>query len=148
MSELFIKIEDKNDIKQSVSELFGLDLPISGGWGYDEQSAICIKSLDKSKEEMFLLLGSLRANVELSALKAEDERFGGINPSIKSIEEVGGFVKVTFSIEAMRKNIYNELINEYKEGYGKADFDIAAHFEKRKQASIKEDMICYFQLQL
>ncbi len=118
MSKLFATIKDKGEVRKNIKDVFGLDLDISGSWGHDEQSAVCVHSFEKSKEEFFTLFASLRANIELNVLKPPNEQYGGINPSIKSIEKVGDYIKVTFLIEAMPKATYNELINEYKEGYG------------------------------
>lgn len=143
MSE-FVKITDKGDIRKIIKDTFNADLDISGGWGYDEKSAVIVHSLHVDKEQFFGMFATIKATIELSILKQEDERYSGINPSIKNIETLGDFTKVDFEISAIKKQTYNELIKEYKDGYGKRDFDLEKHFEKRKSATLHANMTCWF----
>lgn len=147
MSDIFEKIED-NNIKEAIKNTFDMDLDISGGWGYDKESAVKIHSLNIKKEEFFQLFASIRANIELNILKHENERYGGINPTIKSIQNVDGYFRVCYEIQAMKKSVYNEIIKEYKQGYGKSDFDIQAHFDKRKSATQHFDFECWYLMDL
>lgn len=147
MSE-FIKITEKGDIRKIIKDTFSVDLDISGGWGYDEKSAVIVHSLHVDKEQFFGMFATIKATIELSILKQEEERYSGINPSIKNIEKIRDFTKVDFEISAIKKRIYDELIKEYKDGYGKKEFDIEKHFKKRKSATLHVDMTCWFLMDL
>lgn len=144
MSEIFTKIKDDSDIRKIIKDTFDTDLDISGGWGYDKKSATIVHSLHVKDEQFFQLFANIRATIELNILKQEDEKYGGINPSIKEITNDDKYKKVIFDISAIKKSTYNKLIKEYKEGYGKADFDIKKHFEKRKNETLHVNMECWF----
>ncbi|PID47841.1 MAG: hypothetical protein CR967_02970 [Proteobacteria bacterium] len=144
MSDIFVKIQDNKNIKQSIKDTFNVDLDVSGGWGYDKSSALIVHSLNVKDEQFYQLFASIRATIELNILKEKEDKYAGINPSIKSILKEENHTKVIFHITAIKQNTYNELIKEYKQGYGKKDFDIQAHFEKRKKATLKLEMTCWF----
>ncbi len=133
-------------IKQIIKESFGVELDISGDWGHTKGTALIVHNLKGKEEDFFPIFASMRANYELNLLKDEDEKYAGINPAVKNIDKVDGYQKITFTIQAIKKSIYNELINEYKQGYGKKDFDIGAHFKKRKEATEVFEQVCWFRV--
>jgi hypothetical protein len=77
-------------------------------------------------------------------------RYGAINANEKSREESksedGIFNKVTYTITAMQEDLYNAFIKEYKEGYGKEDFDLNDHFKRREEATLTREVVHYFEV--
>ena len=56
------------------------------------------------------------------------------------------FHRVTYTVTAMKESLYNAFVDEYKEGYGKADFDLADHFERRKEATLERKITYWFDI--
>jgi hypothetical protein len=79
-----------------------------------------------------------------------ENRYGGINANEKAREEnksdTGIFHKVTYEITGIKEDLYNAFIKEYKEGYGKEAFDLNAHFQHRKEATLTRKVIHYFEV--
>jgi hypothetical protein len=46
----------------------------------------------------------------------------------------------------MQESTYNQFINEYKENYGKEDFDLEVHFNKRKATTLIREVIHWFEV--
>lgn len=129
------------DISGLILEVFDVKLDISGGWGYDHKSVVVVNSLDMPIDQFLNLFASLRANIELNLTLEEDERYGGINVHFLDGEQFSienkTFDHIKFEITAMREKEYAKVIQEYKDNYGKnKDFDMEAHFQKRKELSI------------
>lgn len=137
---VFKEVEKVKNIKKVVKNLFDVELDISGGWGYDVESAVIINSLDVPIGQFMNLFATLRSNVEMNFDKSSDERYGGINLSLKEekrIEKNGNRYNIaTFEISAMNEKRYAEFIKEYKENYGKKAFDLNSHFGRRKEATL------------
>jgi len=45
----------------------------------------------------------------------------------------------------MKETIYANFINEYKENYGKKDFDLTAHFKAREAATLTREVTQWFE---
>ena len=52
----------------------------------------------------------------------------------------------TYEITGIKEDLYNIFIKEYKEGYGKEDFDMSDHFKKRKDATLIREVVYYFEV--
>jgi len=46
----------------------------------------------------------------------------------------------------MKEDLYTAFIKEYKEGYGKENFDLIEHFKKRKEATLTREVTHYFKV--
>lgn len=142
MSRVCNKIENK-DIKEFIKQTFDLSLDIKGGWGYDKENAV-IYSSNMKKEEFFQLFASIRANTELNIFQIESEKYGGINPTIEDIQNIGEYEKVIFKIKAIKKDRFSKLVQEYKDSHQKSSFDIEEHFKQREKATLKLKSSCWF----
>jgi hypothetical protein len=135
--EQIIPIEN---MKDELKEVFEVDMDISGGWGYDHNTAIVVHSLKSSLEQFVHTFASIRANIEMNLTLDEDSRYGGINVNFEESKkfeiENRVFDVLTFKITAMKEKDYAEFIAEYKENYGKKEFDMQEHFNRRKEATI------------
>ena len=141
MSSLkFKELEKLDNIKEVVQNLFDVELDISGGWGYSKDSALVIHSLSMPIEQFMSLFATLRANVEMNLTLDSEERYGGITVNLESEESISienkNFTLATFKITAMRETTYANFIKEYKENYGKKEFDLTEHFKKRKEETL------------
>jgi len=80
------------------------------------------------------------AYLEMNMTLPEKERFGSINLNETQREEIvegkQRYHRVVYEITAMKEETYATFIDEYKEGYGKEDFDMEAHFRRRKEATL------------
>ena len=136
----FKELEKLDNIHDVIKNLFEIDLDISGGWGYDEQSAVHINNLNMPIEQFMNLFATLRANIEMNYNLSKDERYGGITLTLQEKNRISMdnkiYTQVTFKISAINENVYAKFIKEYKENYGKKEIDIAEHFRKRKEHTL------------
>lgn len=149
-SKEFQQIEEVDNIKEVIKNLFDVSLNISGGWGYTEKNATIIDSLEGVEIDQFLhMFASIRANIEMNATLEKDDRYGAINLSFKDKKSIminsKTYSVITFAITAMKEKDYASFIQEYKDGYGKKEFDLAKHFERRKQSTIEREVDYWFE---
>lgn len=130
-----------DDISGVIEDIFGVKLDISGGWGYDNNSALEVKNLKIPQEQFFQMFSSMRANIEMNLTLEDDSRYGGINVTQLEHKEFSienqNYDVVTFKITAMKEKDYNHYIKEYKENYGSCKFDLDKHFKGRQEATIE-----------
>jgi hypothetical protein len=146
----FKQIEPVDEISKVIQDVFGVKLDISGGWGYSHKSPVIVNSLEMPIDQFLNMFATIRANIEMNLTLEEDERYGGINISFLEGEqftvENQTFDHIRFEITAMPEQEYAKLIQEYKDNYGKnRDFDMDAHFKKRKELTIKIESDFWFQ---
>lgn len=146
----FKQIENVDDMSQIIQEVFGVKLDISGGWGYDHRHPVIVNSLDMPIEQFLNMFANIRANIEMNLTLEEDERYGGINVHFLDGEQFSienkTFDHIRFEVTAMKEKEYAKVIQEYKDNYGKnADFDMDAHFKRRKELTIKLESDFWFQ---
>ena len=136
----FEKIKDESNIQEVIKSAFGVDLNIDGGWGYDTNSAIVVKSLEMPKKQFIQLFATIRATIQMNLLLDEESRCTGINPKRLETKNQSvnnkNYEKVIFEISAMNEKKYASFIQEYKKGYGNSDFDLENHFKRRKEDTI------------
>ena len=139
---LFKQIPSDEPITEVIKAAFDTDLPVEGGWGYTRDLATAFT--DNPQElpitQLEHMLASMRAYLEMNMILPKEERYGSINLNEKSREEIVEgeklYHKVTYEITAMKEDTYAAFIDEYKEGYGKEGFDMEAHFQRRKEATL------------
>jgi len=129
-----------------------MDLPLSGDWGYSKERATIINSLPKDMQAFLLehTVTSIRAHLEMNITQEKENRYGGINANEKAREVVrtdtAVFDKITYEITAIKEDLYNAFIKEYKEGYDNGSLDISDHFKRRKEATLIREVIHYFEV--
>ncbi len=144
----FEKAQNVENIRETIKNIFNLDLDISGGWGYNQQSALKIEKTDTSLEQFAHTFAIIRSNIEMNIMQEESNRYSGLNAHIEDEEEMTkdeiNYKIISFKITATATQQNNELIKEYKENYGKENFDIKRHFQKRKECEITRTIECWF----
>lgn len=144
----FDTIAPVENMKEAIKEVFDVELDISGGWGYDNTTAVVVNSMDMPLEQFVHMFATIRANVEMNLVQDENEQYGGINANFEESKkfeiENKTFDVLTFKITAMKDKEYAKLIQEYKDGYGKEDFDITAHFKRREEVTITRSVDYWF----
>jgi hypothetical protein len=138
----FKQLPAVDDIAGVIEDVFGVKLDISGGWGYDNNSAVIVNSLDIPIDQFLYMFSQMRANIEMNMTLDESNRYGGINTNFVDGQQIEIEDKVydmiTFEITAMKESIYADFIQEYKDNYGKnKDFDMSDHFKRREANTIK-----------
>ncbi len=146
----FKPIQNDNDLKEVIKSAFDMDLCVSGAWGYTpDQATIIEKTETISIEELQYTIASMRTYIEMNMTLPKQKRYGSINLSEiqrKEVEKNNTIChEVFYNVSAMKEEDYEAFINEYKECFGKEDFDLASHFEKRKNATLTREIKYYFQ---
>ncbi len=143
----FKEIEAEEDLENFIKVVFNTELKVSGGWGYSKSLATIIEqSNDSSVAQIEFTLATMRAYLEMNMTLDEDERYGAIKLNELSRVKEGEYEKVTYEVSAIRELEYKEFINEYKENFKKADFDMSEHFNRRKEATLKREVIYWFKI--
>ena len=146
---IFEQVEAIDDMQEVIKNTFDVELNITGGWGYDNNTAVIANNIDMPTEQFVHMFATIRANIEMNLMvENSDERFSGINVNFEENKEFEIDKKVyqifTFKITAMNEKIYAELIQEYKDNYGKKEFDLSAHFKRREQITISRVVDYWF----
>ncbi len=148
----FEPLKHNNDIQELIKSTFDMDLAISGGWGYTQDDATIIEALAEGMplKQLQHILTSIRAHLEMNITQTPENRYGGINSNERSREEdkvqENIYDEVQYEITGIKEDLYTAFIKEYKAGYGKETFDMAAHFEKRKEATLTREIVHYFEV--
>ena len=148
----FKKLQENNNIRELIKSTFDADLPVAGNWGYTKENATIIEVVQDSMplSQMEHMVTSIRAHLEMNITQEQENRYAGINANERAREESrseeGTFNKVTYEITAMKEDLYTAFIKEYKEGYGKEEFDLNEHFKRRKEATLTREIVHYFEV--
>ena len=148
----FKKLQDNTDIQELIKTTFDADLPLAGSWGYSKEKSTIIKSIPErmTLPQLEHMVSTIRAHLEMNITQEEENRYSGININERArenSEENGAvFNKITYEITAMKEGIYTSFTKEYKENYGKSDFDLNAHFKKRQEVTLTREVIHYFEM--
>jgi len=141
-------LASNNDLKEILKSAFDAELDIAGDWGYTQETATILHDTSIPLSQIEHMFASMRAYVEMNMTLEESQRYGSINLNERFREEYQSenkhYHKVTYEITAMIEKVYASFINAYKEGYGKADFDMTKHFKDRKEATLTREVIHYF----
>jgi len=148
----FTQIPSEENIRDVIKYAFDTELPVSGGWGYSKNEATIFESNEENLplRQLEHMLASMRAYLEMNMTLEKDERYGSINLnelSRETVKEDGNiYDKVRYEISAMKETVYADFIEEYKEGYGKEDFDLERHFSRRKEATLTRVVTHWFDI--
>lgn len=147
----FKPIQNDNDLKEVIKSAFDMDLRVTGSWGYaPDEATIIEKTENMSIEELQYTIASMRTYIEMNMTLPKQERYGSINLNeterIETEKDNMLFYEVVYMVSAMKEEAYESFINEYKECFGKEDFDLALHFEKRKNATLTREIKYYFKI--
>jgi hypothetical protein len=147
---LFENIPSGDDIKSVIKSAFDTDLDLSGGWGYDKSDALVLHTTTVPLQQIEHTLASMRAFIEMNMTQPENRRYGAIN-----VNEIGRecisennkiYDKITYEISGMLESEYEKFIEEYKNGYESPDFDLEAHFKRRKEATVVFEKLFWFDI--
>lgn len=146
----FQSIESSDSIKEIIKAAFDVELSLSGGWGYTKELATVIHDAHGRPLDQFEhTLATMRAYIEMNMTLAKEDRYGSINPHEIKREEISEagllYDRVTYEITGMKEDIYASFIDEYKENSQKPDFDLADHFNRRKEATLKRTVEHWFE---
>ena len=150
--ETFKPLQENTNIQDLIKETFDADLPLSGDWGYSKDRATIINVLPKGMPILQLehTITSIRAHLEMNITQEKENRYGGINANEKAREVINidtvVFDKVTYEITAMKEDLYNAFIKEYKEGYDNESLDLNDHFKRRKEATLTREVVHFFEV--
>ena len=148
----FNQLIEQDNIQEFIKTTFDIDFPLSGNWGYSEEEATVIDSLPHGMplKQLEHTLTTIRAHLEMDITQEKENRYGGINANEKSRElitkETATFEKITYEITAMKEDLYNAFIKEYKAGYENEKLDLNEHFKRRKEATILRETVHYFEV--
>jgi hypothetical protein len=146
----FQEIDCLDSVRDIIKEAFDMALDIEGCFGYDRKRAFIINSTDRDLTQFEHMLATMRAHLSMSMMLPKDERYGAINLNEIKREQKSIDSKlydiVTYEVTAMRESDYKALIEEYKEGIEREDFDMEAHFKKRKNATVKLTQDIWFDI--
>ena len=146
----FSRVEADGKLKEMIKSVFDIEMNVDGDWGYSKESPLIIRDSDMPLPQLEHTLASMRAHLEMSLMPGKEERYGSINLNESKREEYQEEGKllheVTYAVTAMKESDYSTFIDEYKEHYGKDDFDLADHFERRKKATLVRSETVYFEI--
>ena len=140
----FTPISSDDPIADVIEKAFGMSLSVEGGWGYSLQDALIIQSTDLPLKQLQHTLASMRTHLEMSMTQPAEHRYGGINLTEVSRETHTDHEKIVYRVTAILESEYADFINAYKEGYGTEAFDMEAHFDARKKATLEREVILYY----
>ena len=146
----FKQIRSNNDLKEMIKSAFDTDLKVNGAWGYTQELATIIEKTDFPTIQLEHTLASMRTYIEMNMTQEKEKRYGSINLNEISRENFNdnglNYHKVNYEITAIKDNDYAAFISEYKENYGKEDFDLNEHFKKRKESTLTREVIYWFEI--
>jgi len=146
----FVDIVSTEPMSEVIKSAFDMDLDVSGGWGYDVDSAISISSTTAPLAQTQYTIASMRTHIEMSMTLPADLRYGGINLQELSrdtvTEDVQRYERVTYQVKAMLESDYARFISEYKKGYGTPEFDMATHFQQREESTLIREIALWTKL--
>ena len=148
----FKHITANNNLRELVKSAFDTEIKLAGAWGYNKEESTIIQANEHNLPlaQFEHTLASMRAYLEMNMTQEKEDRYGSINlneTARESFDDKGlTFHKVGYEITAMKDEDYATFINEYKEGYGKDNFDLADHFKRRKKATLTRVVNHWFEV--
>jgi hypothetical protein len=148
----FNKIETNNNLSEVIKSAFDTNFKLSGAWGYSKNESTIIEANDNNipLNQFEHTLASMRTLLEMNIMQKKDNRYGSINLNEISRESLSQnsliYHSIKYKVTAMKDNDYAIFINEYKEKYGKDDFDLSEHFKRRKEATITRYVTYWFEV--
>ena len=146
----FEKLNEDDNIQELLKVAFDANLDIKGSWGYTQERATTIITSTTPLSQFEHMFASMRAYMEMSMTVDEENRYGSINLNEVSREQISVanllYDKVNYEVTAMNEKVYASFINEYKEGYGKDNFDLEEHFKRRKEKTLRREVTHWFEV--
>ena len=148
--QTFQKIPNDTPIQEVIRAAFDTHIDVTGGWGYTKEEATSFNANPQNLPiaQLEHMLSSMRAYLEMNMTLPAEKRYGSINVNERTRKEVNDnnrvFHHITYEITAMKESDYAIFIDEYKEGYGKEDFDMESHFKRRKEATLTRTVTYWF----
>jgi len=144
----FQSLSCNDDLKDIIKTAFDSDLDIAGAWGYSKELATEIITIDIPLSQLEHIFASMRAYIEMNMTLEVTDRYASINVNELSRETLAidnrTYHKIIYTITAIKESRYADFIKEYKNKYGKEDFDLDAHFAKRKKETLSREVIHWF----
>ncbi len=148
--QTFQHIPNDTPIHEVVLAAFDTKMDIEGGWGYSKEEAtrFTANPQDLPASQLEHMLASMRVYLEMNMTLPKEKRYGSINVNERTREEINEEGRllhhVTYEVTGMKESDYAAFINEYKEGYGKEEFDMESHFRRRKEATLTRTVSHWF----
>ena len=148
----FKPITSSNDMREVLKSAFDVDIEVSGAWGYNKKESTVLEGNHNNLplNQFEHTLASMRAYLEMNMTQKKKDRYGSINlneTARESFNDNGlAYHEVNYEITAMKDEDYTTFINEYKEGYGKEDFDLNDHFKRRKERTLTRTVKHWFEV--
>ncbi len=143
----FKEIEAEENLDNFIKIVFNSDLKVSGAWGYSKPLATIIeKGNNGSIGQIEFTLATMRAYLEMNMTLEEDKRYGAINLNELSRVTDGEYEKVTYEVSAIKELEYKKFIDEYKKYSESPNFDMMEHFNRRKESTLKREVIYWFKV--
>ena len=148
----FKKLEENHNLHELIKSTFDTDLTLSGDWGYTKEKPTIIEAIPEGMtlSQLEHMVTSIRAHLEMNITQEQENRYAGINANERAREESRSeeavFNKVTYELTAIKEDLFNAFIKEYKEGYGKEAFDLNEHFKRRQEATLIREVVHYFEV--
>jgi hypothetical protein len=142
----FEPISSDDPIRDVIKQAFDMDMVVDGGWGYSADMPIILHANSMPPKQLQHTLASMRAHLEMGMTLPPDKRYGGSNlpdlcrPAVQQHIEA-----VTYRVTAMPESDYADFIKIYKEKYGTEGFDMEAHFNARKEATLEREITVLFE---
>ena len=141
----FEPISSDDPIREVIKQAFDMDMEVDGGWGYSADTPIILHANSMPPKQLQHTLASMRTHLEMSMTLPPDKRYGGINLTELSRTAVQQHIEaVTYRVTAMPESDYADFIKIYKEKYGTEGFDMEAHFQDRKKATLARNVTVLF----
>ncbi len=146
----FKQLKCNNDLNDIIKSIFDTDLQLSGDWGYTQDTATIINISNVPLNQLQHMIAFMRTYTEMNMTLAKKDRYGSINLNEIEREQILAnhliYDKVTYHITAMKEDVYATFIKAYKDGYGKDDFNMSEHFNKRKKATQERTEVFWFEI--
>lgn len=144
----FKEIKVEKNLASLVKVAFNAELELDGAWGYTKALATVIKEGNSTPTvQTEFTLATMRAYLEMNMTLEDSERYSAINLQELSRERIETiYDKVVYEISAIKETEYKAFIAEYKKYSETPDFDMAEHFARRKQATLKREVIHWFKV--
>jgi len=139
-------LSHEDNLSDMIERVYETRLDVAGGWGYAREEATRLNPLPVSRAQLQHNLAHMRVYLEMNITQTEATRYSGIDLVETARETLGKFECVTYRVTGILEKQYNDFIQEYKEGYGKEDFDISGHFARRKAATLTREIEYWFDL--
>jgi predicted small secreted protein len=148
--QTFQQLQREEKLQELLYTAFGVELDVSGGWGYTQEEVTVLHDLSVSVAQVGHVFATCRAYLEMNMTLSEEERYGSINLNEKEHQEftIEGmkYHCIAYEITAMKELAYKAFIDEYKENSENPDFDMGAHFSRRKEATLVRNVEHWFKV--